>query len=371
MGANPPGWPLDRGGGVGYRVAMGRILPVPPILCSILVLALAAGARAQDLAQPGPLVPSTREVSVVRANGSTFAATVHYPATAAQAGAPVDAANGPYPIIAFGHGFLTPVSQYASTGAHLASWGFVVLLPQTQGSLFPSHSAFADDLVSALDWMGGQAGAAGSPWSGAVDPSRRGVMGHSMGGGCALVAADRDPSIRVAVPFSAAETNPSSTNACLGVSVATRIVVGSQDTIVPPSTNAPMFANLRGPAQVVSITGGYHCGFIDGGIPFCDTGSISRAQQLAIVRREATEFLLLYLAGDASRWDAVWGAPGPGDGVTVQSRQTPDLDGNGRVDGSDLGVLLAGWGGPGRGDHDGDGTVTGADLGQLLAAWTP
>ena len=342
---------------------------VRPVLVACLALLAASAARGQDLSQPGPRTAAQRDVTVVRAGGSTFAATVHYPALGTASGSPVDAANGPYPIIAFGHGFVTPVTQYASTCAHLASWGFVVILPQTQGSLFPSHSAFADDLVSALDWMSAQGGTAGSPWAGAVDPARRGAMGHSMGGGCALVAADRDPSIRVAVPFSAAETNPSSTSACLGVGVATRIIVGSQDTIVAPSTNAPMFANLRGPSQLVSITGGFHCGFIDGSIAFCDSGSIPRAEQLAIVRRESTEFLLLYLRGDGQRWDAVWGAPGAG--VTAQVRQTPDLDGNGRIDGSDLGLMLANWGLPGRGDLDGDGAVTGGDLGQLLAAWTP
>ena len=124
---------------------------VRTILLAALACAAVPAERAQDLSQPGPRIAAQRDVTVVRGNGSTFTATVHYPATAAQAGSPIDAANGPYPIIAFGHGFVTPVTQYASTGAHLASWGFVVLLPQTQGSLFPSHSAFADDLVSALD----------------------------------------------------------------------------------------------------------------------------------------------------------------------------------------------------------------------------
>lgn len=333
-------------------------------------LAGAPAASAQDLSQPGPRTPAQRDVTVVRANGSSFTATVHYPATAAQAGAPVDAANGPYPIIAFGHGFVTPVTQYASTGAHLASWGFVVLLPQTQGSLFPSHAAFAADLRSSLDWMAAEGGVSGSPWAGAVDGSRRGVMGHSMGGGCALVAADRDPSIRCVVPMSAAETNPSSTDACLGVSTATRIINGSQDTIVSPSTNVPMFANLRGPSQLVTIAGGFHCGFIDSPILFCDGGSISRAAQLAIVRREVTEFLRLYLSGDGTLWDAVWGAPGPAAGVTQQGRQTPDLDGDGRIDGIDLGLMIANWGNPGRGDLDGDGSVSGTDLGQLLAGWS-
>ena len=51
--------------------------------------------------------------------------------------------------------------------------------------------------------------------------------------------------------------------------------------------------------------------------------------------------------------------------------RTPDLDGDGRVDGADLGALLAGWGSnDDRLDLDGDGEVGGGDLGLLLSAWT-
>jgi hypothetical protein len=46
-----------------------------------------------------------------------------------------------------------------------------------------------------------------------------------------------------------------------------------------------------------------------------------------------------------------------------------DLDGDGTVGGSDLGLLLAEWGGSGPADLDGDGTVGGGDLGLLLAAF--
>jgi hypothetical protein len=54
---------------------------------------------------------------------------------------------------------------------------------------------------------------------------------------------------------------------------------------------------------------------------------------------------------------------------------TGDLNGDGAVDGADLGQLLAAWGDcPARGecpaDLTGDGTVDGADLGALLASWT-
>ena len=51
---------------------------------------------------------------------------------------------------------------------------------------------------------------------------------------------------------------------------------------------------------------------------------------------------------------------------------TGDLDGNGTVDGADLGTLLAAFGGnDANADLNGDGTVDGADLGEMLAAWGP
>ncbi|MDZ4829397.1 MAG: spondin domain-containing protein [Phycisphaerae bacterium] len=46
-----------------------------------------------------------------------------------------------------------------------------------------------------------------------------------------------------------------------------------------------------------------------------------------------------------------------------------DLDSNGEVGATDLGVLLGAWGGTGAGDLDGDGSVGASDLGVLLGAW--
>lgn len=49
-----------------------------------------------------------------------------------------------------------------------------------------------------------------------------------------------------------------------------------------------------------------------------------------------------------------------------------DLDGDGCVDGSDLGILLADWGAeanPSPADLDGSGGVDGGDLGILLSQW--
>jgi hypothetical protein len=56
------------------------------------------------------------------------------------------------------------------------------------------------------------------------------------------------------------------------------------------------------------------------------------------------------------------------DGIGCAASNPADLDGNGIVDGADLGLLLAGWGSSSP-DLDGNGLCDGADLGLLLAAW--
>lgn len=57
--------------------------------------------------------------------------------------------------------------------------------------------------------------------------------------------------------------------------------------------------------------------------------------------------------------------PAGGGGTHVRG----DLNGDGVVDGADLGLLLGAWGTAGPGDHNADGIVDGADLGILLGNW--
>jgi len=95
------------------------------------------------------------------------------------------------------------------------------------------------------------------------------------------------------------------------------------------------------------------------------THKICRLRNISIL---GTAFALLALSSAASPAHA---------GDIKQDICTPcaaDLDGDGTVDGADLGVLLQAWGKcppgtPCDADLNGDGVVDGADLGILLAAW--
>ncbi len=61
--------------------------------------------------------------------------------------------------------------------------------------------------------------------------------------------------------------------------------------------------------------------------------------------------------------------------VMIEAPDVPfcpaDLNGDFVVDGTDLGLLLGGWGQPGVSDLNGDGTTDGTDLGLLLGSWGP
>ncbi len=72
-------------------------------------------------------------------------------------------------------------------------------------------------------------------------------------------------------------------------------------------------------------------------------------------------------------FDSGWGLLDAAAAVAVAAAICQvDLDGNGTVDGGDLGILLLDWGsGSARSDIDGNGIVDGADVGLLLLAWGP
>lgn len=63
---------------------------------------------------------------------------------------------------------------------------------------------------------------------------------------------------------------------------------------------------------------------------------------------------------------------GEGRALVLASPSAPcaaDLNGDGNVDGADVGALLGGWGASGNADIDGSGTADAADLAILLGAW--
>ncbi|MFN8620760.1 MAG: dienelactone hydrolase family protein [Chloroflexota bacterium] len=287
-----------------------------------------AASPSPDAAAPGA---SVQMELTVTAGDRSFPAVVWLPAQATDGTAPTAPAPGPWPVVVFGHGYLSPVEAYRTLLSGLAADGFVVIAPRSGGELFPSHGAFAADLSGVVDWVTVEASRAGSPLQGIADPTRVAVSGHSMGGGAAVLAAAADPRFRTVATLAAAETRPSAVAAAATLTTPVLFIGGDADTIAPVATNQqPMFAAVAdADAQLRVIAGGSHCGFTDlasGGNGLlgrlsglvCDEGSIPVATQLAVTGTLLRDWLRLQLDGATDLAATVW----PADGVMLDDGTT-------------------------------------------------
>lgn len=279
-------------------------------LLSLLLIVWPGWAFARDLSAPGDFAAGWRDVTVRRSDNTTFAAVLFYPAVTRGRNTVFNPAGAPYPAITFGHGFLQPVDRYQSILEHLATWGYFVIATTTQGGLFPDHSAYADEMRFCLTYLEQENANASSPYFQRVATQAFGASGHSMGGGASILATSRDARIKALANLAAAETRPSAIAAMASVRAPVSLISGSQDTITPVGQNGQrMYDAGRAPRQLPIIQGGFHCGFQDQSVFGCDSGSMSRTQQLQITRRLLTGFFNLYLKGEQEMWRPVWGPP--------------------------------------------------------------
>jgi len=278
--------------------------------------AQAAVPDAASLAAPGPFVAGSQTVTVPRPNGSTFSALLFYPAGEGTAAPPATAA-APFPAIVFGHGFLQEPWRYDGTLAHLATHGHVVIAPGSATGLLPNHANFALDLRYALDYLARRDADPSDVFYGQVDAARAGLFGHSMGGGCGLLAAASDARFQAAAGLAAALTTPSPLPLMPDLRIPLALFSGDQDAIVPFETaTAPLFEAARAPKQQVLLRGGSHVGFQDHPFPlFGDEGPLPVEEQTRLTRGRLTAFFGLHLREDQSLWRAVWGPEAAGDGV--------------------------------------------------------
>jgi dienelactone hydrolase len=193
-----------------------------------------------------------------------------------------------FPVIVFGHGFAMGWDAYANIWQHLAPQGYILAFVRTEGSLIPapSHGDFGDDLALVATKMLALNGAAGSPFNGKVK-QKVVIMGHSMGGGATMLAAENNTSIAGIVGLAPAETNPSAVSVCGNINVPALIFSGTNDGVTPPIDNhLPMYQGLASSCKsYVSITGGAHCYFANSNFN-CDFGESTSSQGISITRAQ-------------------------------------------------------------------------------------
>ena len=238
-------------------------------------------------------------------NNRSIPCEVYYPATSAgdntPALAPSFLALNGYPAIAVGHGFVIGASSYGLIAEHLIPFGFVVALVNTETGFSPNHQEFGLDLAFVTHALQQESQNSTSVLYNIVNQEKEAVIGHSMGGGAAWLAAASDHLIDAVVGLAPAETNPSAIAAAPSVICNALVFSGSDDTVTPPADNhQPIFDGTNTVCKTfVTLTGGSHCGYIDAGT-LCDFGeplggSLARVDQQEAYLTMMTAWLRYFL----------------------------------------------------------------------------
>jgi dienelactone hydrolase len=250
----------------------------------------------------------------------TLITEVRYPALGAPgatdvSNAPAARADGPFPLVIFGHGFAVTPGVYARLLQAWARAGYVVAAP-----VFPLENADApggpdeSDLINqpadmrfVISRMLAANNAGSGPLAGLIDPRQIAVTGQSDGGDTALAAAYdgayRDPRVGAAIVLSGAEIPAVGSFTFPRGGPPLLATQGTADTINPPSSTNAFFEAAQRPKYLLNLLGAEHLP------PYTD-----EQPQLTIVERVTIAFLdgyLKHMPGALERLVTLGTVPGP------------------------------------------------------------
>lgn len=247
--------------------------------------------------------------------------------------------GAPYPLVAVVHGFSGSKELMTSYGERLATWGYVAMVPTLPYSSFLdvfrlSHVESARDVLFLLNAVCCETEHEGSIFSGLVDRTRLGCLGHSLGGKLCALSALMDGSIRAVVgldpvdgadPAGLLEGNPDfpdlAPDLLPDLGIPSLYLGGTEPESVLGLECAPRSQNYHAfwlaspsPTFEIEIRGADHTDFVDQSLLFrlldpCDTGTADETTVKALARKYVLAFFQDRLRG-WGRFRSDYGGPG-------------------------------------------------------------
>lgn len=258
------------------------ICPTAPRPCSILIHVSAKLKKLSDLSKRGPHRVMEGDLGYTGLPGKVF----------------VPADGKAVPGVAFGHDWMKSSEDYTKTLRHLASWGIAVAAPDTERSFNPNHSGFAADLETALQIVAGVKLGNGNT---TVSPGKLGVVGHGMGGGCAVLTSVNNEKVKAVASIYPSSVAPSANEAARTLFLPGLIIGPDEDAdaIFDPGNPARLAYNWSGPVAYRTVKDGNQKTFSEDNFKkFLLGQGRSKTSVQETVRGLLTGFLLHQLEGD-------------------------------------------------------------------------
>jgi pimeloyl-ACP methyl ester carboxylesterase len=273
-------------------------------LLSCLFCLLAFSLAAQNF----PIGYQTMNFTDPARSNRPVPAEVYYPGLTAGSNTPL--ADGKFPVISFGHGFLMAYDSYLYLKDSLVPLGYILAFAKTETGIWPDHLEYGKDLAFLVNQMKVEGNTPSSAYYNHID-STSAVMGHSMGGGASFLGCENNPVPNAMITFAAAETSPSAIRAASHINIPSLVFSADEDCVTPPATNqVPMYDSLASDCKVfINIKGGGHCYFADYNFT-CSLGEIGCASSFTITRdqqhKAVVDFLVPYLDYHLKKIPLAW-----------------------------------------------------------------
>lgn len=226
-------------------------------------------------------------------NNRQIECEIFYPATSTGVNAP--GAEGEFPVVVFGHGFVMNYTAYENLWLDLVPEGYILSFVNTELSFLPSHQNFALDIRFVSTAITAFNTNPSSVLHNRIAPQRA-FAGHSMGGGATWLAAAGITSVQCIIGLAPANTNnPTTLSQAPDVQVPALVLSGSSDGVTTPAFNHQPIYNATGSSckAFANLINGSHCYFAQEG-SLCDLGEIAPGSMTRQRQQQITKELMLY-----------------------------------------------------------------------------
>jgi hypothetical protein len=237
-----------------------------------------------------------------------------------------------FPIALLLQGALVDKADYANFASQVASYGFIVVVPnnertlsaptgQTITGLFPEPQ----QINEVLDWMEAEDVNPDSPIANIIDPDKLGLLGHSFGGSVGLGASQEDifvpgisspdyvqpPELKAGIFYGTSFRNPV-TDAVLPLNnqdIATGLIVGDRDGVIKPgSTSETYDLILNPPKALITVEGANHYGItnLDNLLREPNRPTLEQSTATETIARWSGIFLQAHLQGSLGALDYIY-----------------------------------------------------------------
>jgi dienelactone hydrolase len=267
---------------------------------------------------PGPFATASAVLDLPTAPGGLDpnATRVHHPVDGSGA-----VPEGEFPVVVVLHGFSARAHHYEEWGRHLASWGLVALVSDHADPILPvDHEAQVATALGLAAWAEAADADPASPFHGRLREDAVGFLGHSVGGGTAVVAAARAAAagrVRAVVAMAPAPLvtgfppAPLLPDAASPTWPATLVIAGAEDLVIPPEVSRALYFDpAPAPRAYLRMDGFFHTGFSEGFLlgDYDPATSVTGEEQKRHTRLYAIPWFLHHLAGDGRVRDYVDGS---------------------------------------------------------------